>query len=1207
MNLSKGMNKVTTSAVKVIFSGFSAFLLLISTATLAEDIELYISDTIKQTQSRPKVLIVFDTSGSMGWTDKFKPAYNPAIDYGDVYGALPGLTLSSKNYIYYSKGDTSDITPIPDSTVEKRKFIDDINGCNEARLILDLYGTYTGRIREYTFQGNSGRWTEISEITGEDIKLLDCEEDVVKSNNLNGKILNGTVAVSLPAPQNGYPIDGQGTLAAPQYYTPLVVNSNVSWSGQYVTLYTDNYLRWQQNDNITKIDRTRMEVAKESVSNLIKTSPNVDFGLQVFNYNGSDTYSGGRIVHGIQDTDIAAKDLLLKMIKDEVTAYGATPLCETLFEASRYFGGKALFYGNRGSTLVPYKDPNVEKTGGIYKSPFASCSDRVYVVLITDGVPTSDSDANSEIPKIPVAGQDPITTADNFHYRTDHDSNKYYSYLPALAGWLNKNDINTSIDGKQTAEIYTVGFSPGAQDAKLLLDETATRGGGKSFQANDSAELTTALSNVLANLQPSNDTLTSASVASNNFDQTQTLDSVYYAMFQPDRGPRWQGNIKKYKVVDGAQEGSNHKKAINQVTGHFSDDVQSYWSSSVDGDKVKEGGVAEMLSKKTNRVIYSDLGDNHALVKLNYSDASSSEIYKTPAKLAEGLDVTNDEAVITDMLDWIVGIDVDDENDDGKVDDIRLDVFGDPLHSKPVVLNFGGGNIYILVGTNHGVIHMFADDDTANSVDETWAFMPNDFISNIKPLRENYTSADKIYGADGVITSHIVDINGDGVVDSSDGDKVWVFFGFRRGGNKYYAMNVTDPLNPFVMWTIEGGDVGFEELGQTWSQPILTYSKLNASGTVAKPVLVFGGGYATSKDSKGVGGATGPDNLGKAIYMVDAETGTLKWSLSPTGDTPFSGTDSIASSIGVLDSDGDGLTDRLYAGDTGGNVWRVDMPGSDTDKFSVFKLASFGNTETPAKLINDRRFFSEPAIVRAFITETIDSGKIDKDGKPIIVQQEIPYDAILLGSGDITNPIGTDTKDKSFMIKDINIKTQQFLETATSTISAFPDEIVITNLADYTGNPFDQDLTTQERETLSLAVSQLNGWFMDLEQPGEKSTAAALVINNVVNFTSYTPPTLGVNSLSCDLPNGKGWAYAVDLALGTHIYDWEAQDANNRSDRIAFISEQFLGSPTLIVTEKLNPDTGLLEADGNIIVGRKIMPVGFQLQTLRTYLYVTEN
>jgi type IV pilus assembly protein PilY1 len=1190
---------------KLLASSMVIFLLLLSTFSFSEDIELYISETIKQSQTRPKVLVIFDNSGSMGTEEFFKKAYNP----GNNYDALAGLTKRSGKHIYYSKG--GDTTPVPDSPSENRLFLDEINGCKTARDILNQYGIYTGRVREYTFQGNSGRWAEIPDKSGNSIKLLDCEDDVISLNNENGKIKDNTGGiVNLPTPQNGFPVDAFGDQSNPQYYTAQADDSNVSWSGQLITLYTDNYLRWQKNPDIPTEQKSRLEVAKESVTNLINSSPNVDFGLQVFNRNNGRNYrNGGRVVHGIQESTLTSRASLLDIINNNISADTWTPLCETLYEATRYFAGKTIDFGN-DHDVTPYRDQSIEE-GSSYKSPFTSCSDRIYVVLITDGEPTYDIDANDEIFDLPVSGQDTLSTADNYYVGGPSNRDSQYSYLAALAGWIRNNDLNLNLDGKQTAETYTIGFSSGADSAAGLLRETAERGGGKYFKAEDSASLTAALANVLASLEPSNDSLTSASVAANNFDRTETLDSVYYAMFQPDRGPRWQGNLKKYKVVNGKQLGANNVLAVND-DGYFSEDVQSYWSNDKDGDSVNEGGVAEMLRNKGGRKIWSDLGSTDApnkLIKLQYADATSSLAYPTQADLAADLDVSDTDAnkeknQIKDMLNWINGSDVDDVNNNGEyLSEARPDVFGDPLHSKPVVINYGNDDVFIVVGTNHGVLHMFKDDDASNTIDESWAFMPKTFISNIKPLRENFTSADKIYGVDGLITAHIIDNNGDGIVNGAD--KVWLFFGLRRGGNMYYAIDITNPTTPRIMWKIEGGSGDFSELGQTWSQPKVIYSKLNIASGKAKPTLLFGGGYAPSKDAKSVGGKNGADNQGKAIYMVDAETGALVWSLAPTGDTTFTGVDSIPASIGSLDSDGDGYTDRLYAGDTGGNVWRVDMPGTDKSKFSVFKLASLGNGGgTGGTQANDRRFFSEPDIVRAYITETINSGKKDSGGKDIIVQQDIPYDAILIGSGDRTNPISTNNDDKFFMIKDIHIKTQQF---TSSTLPAIPDTIILSDLADYTGNPFDQVLTTQERETLSLEVSLKMGWFIDFEQSGEKNTSKSLVINNVVYFTSYTPPTLGVDSISCNLPNGQGWLYAVDLALGLNKYNWAAEDARNRDDRIAFISEQFLDSPTLIVTDKLDTDTGKVESDGNIIVGRKIMPVGFKLQTLRTYLVIQEN
>ena len=197
------------------------------------------------------------------------------------------------------------------------------------------------------------------------------------------------------------------------------------------------------------------------------------------------------------------------------------------------------------------------------------------------------------------------------------------------------------------------------------------------------------------------------------------------------------------------------------------------------------------------------------------------------------------------------------------------------------------------------------------------------------------------------------------------------------------------------------------------------------------------------------------------------------------------------------------------------------------------------------------------------------------------------------------------------MIKDLFIRTQSLVSGNLPTDLA---TITSADLYDYTNDPFGAftlPYSAQEKsdlEDLQIAVSLKNGWFLDFTQSGEKSSSSAIVINGIAYFTSFTPPSLDPNVVTCELPNGQGWLYAVDLALGTKVYNWSAEDPKNRDDRIAFISEQFLGAPTLIVIpeDDGDPDTDD-DVIGNIIVGRKIIPVGFNLSTLRTSLYITED
>ena len=89
------------------------------------------------------------------------------------------------------------------------------------------------------------------------------------------------------------------------------------------------------------------------------------------------------------------------------------------------------------------------------------------------------------------------------------------------------------------------------------------------------------------------------------------------------------------------------------------------------------------------------------------------------------------------------------------------------------------------------------------------------------------------FGLDGAPIVWVVDNNNNGKIEPSspENDKVYLFFGERRGGRDIYAFDVTpaslltDPnatsgIEPKFLWRIKGGVAGdFAGLGQTWSYP----------------------------------------------------------------------------------------------------------------------------------------------------------------------------------------------------------------------------------------------------------------------------------------------------------------------------------------------------------------------------------------------------
>jgi len=1134
------------------------FIILIfsSLNSYSEDIELYIGNANLRAKTKPQVLLIVDTSGSMTDTQIIKTPY----DHSKEYKTLGEFTDKSRDYLYYVVGTPVDL-PSVDASSENRRFLSSINNCSTAVSRLNKVGFYTGRIKEYTFQGNTGSWQDIPATDGTTISIIDCEDDIsldlahkdkgTAAEHIKNKFM--LVENSLVALPDGYPIDGIGTQIEPVYYDTDVTKVDASWGGDVVTIYTDNYLRWDQgdkyNDGSSDIDignetTTRIAIAQRTLTNLIDSIPSVQFGLQVYNYDvGSDNDQskphGGRIAFGIQEMTASAKSNLLGIIENDLHGSGATPLCESYYEAYRYFAGLPVKYGkqdvdgynsyNGGSYHYkdkPNRDTTIEK-GADYIAPYTGCSNEVFVILITDGKPTNDNAADGFIRALH-SNSIPATTASAV------DGN----FLPALAEYAHSNDINATLPGTQIATLYTVGFSEGATSASRLLKEAASKGGGEYYDATDPTKLGSALQKALSSILAVNTTFTAPSVASNSYDRTESLDSAYYGMFIPNNGARWKGNLKKLKIKDGKQVDRNNKSAVDE-SGSIIDTAKTYWESSTgpDGNNVNIGGVVGMFSEKANntRKVYSDIGTSNALIDLTYDNIVKA---LGNASNVQNLIGAANTIETKEYIKWAVGVDVDDADKDGEVVDYRPDLFGDPLHSKPLAINYGGSkskpDIRIVVGTNAGALHMFKDSGT--EVDESWAFMPQRFFSNIKTLKDNLPASSKVYGIDGKITVHLLDVDGDGSINSS-GDKAWIFFGLRRGGSSYYALDITDPDAPKFMWEVKADNGNFKELAQTWSQPQVGYSSINVSKGIPKPVLIFGAGYSIAKDISGPGSS---DNVGRGIYMLDAQSGALLWSITPAAttdkNTQFAGfTDSIPSRIGVLDGDGDGLIDRLYTGDTGGNVFRIDMPGNDpfskSSPWTAFKLAELGGTTN----LDDRRFFNDPSIVRTFFTDRYEH---TVGTKTTISSKETPYEAILLGSGDRSTPSATDTNDEFFMIQDKNIITQSFLLNATPPAKKIPSAIKYEDLADFTSDPYGSLSTVAEIKALDVIVSKKSGWRYNYESSGEKSTAGAIVLKGVAYFTSFTPGKSGVDS--CALVNGEGALYAIDLYKGTQFFtNWK--------------------------------------------------------------------
>jgi len=303
--------------------------------------------------------------------------------------------------------------------------------------------------------------------------------------------------------------------------------------------------------------------------------------------------------------------------------------------------------------------------------------------------------------------------------------------------------------------------------------------------------------------------------------------------------------------------------------------------------------------------------------------------------------------------------------------------------------------------------------------------------------------------------------------------------GERRGGNRYYALDVTNPLSPTYLWEINPDAVGspFSEMGQSWSTPNIV--KI-AYGAGDKWVAIIGGGYDDGQDN-----ASPPaDDKGRAVYVVDVLNGSIvrRFSVSDAGYSNM--TYSFPSDITRVDINGDGRVDRLYVGDMGGRMWRFEIGDPVPANWS-------------GKII-----FTAPAGAKIFYPPEV---TLEKDSAN--------YEMLFFGTGDREDPKETSRVNRLYAVKDRD--------------PAIP--LTEGNLVDVTVD-------------LLQSSGTPNGWFIRLTNAGEKSLAPPVVFYKAGYFTTFTP-TFGVEGDPCYVGEGTARLYILQYQTGNAVFNLDGDIA----------------------------------------------------------------
>jgi type IV pilus assembly protein PilY1 len=305
-----------------------------------------------------------------------------------------------------------------------------------------------------------------------------------------------------------------------------------------------------------------------------------------------------------------------------------------------------------------------------------------------------------------------------------------------------------------------------------------------------------------------------------------------------------------------------------------------------------------------------------------------------------------------------------------------------------------------------------------------------------------------------------------------------------------------------VLW-----EFSHDDLGYTFSRPAIV--KLNSGDWAA----IFGNGY--NSDPTGDGSAK--------LFIVNLATGEmvrepLETKAGSVENNDCGDVESDCNGLATpatIDTDGDGIVDRVYIGDLKGNMWVFDLSDSNPSNWG----SAYGST-VPAPLFTavDSSGAYQPITTQPRLT--LHSTKKGRASRPNIM--------VYFGTGQYLadEDIGNSEQQSFYAIWDSGTSTtrSQLLEQTITHHSA-------------------RDVRTLSDEQIvyGTADDEHRGWYTDLSTSGERVVVTPLIFGKLVVYSSIIP--------AADLCGSAGdsWLMVHDLVDGGRP-DFIALDVNNDGD-----------------------------------------------------------
>ena len=612
------------------------------------------------------------------------------------------------------------------------------------------------------------------------------------------------------------------------------------------------------------------------------------------------------------------------------------------------------------------------------------------------------------------------------------------AYDPSLVtSCQDSTELNHNING-EGAHYYADSNDPG--EASLS---------GYAFLAQDAVELANSLTTILKYIQEKAYSFTAPTIP---LVRIMDQEMGYISSFIPNDTRFWRGNLKGYTLnPDGTFPVDTDGTPLN---------ANLVWDAIEELNKVSP----------SSRRIYTF--KNNALTEFTYDNITNAD-----------LDVSSDMER-ANLIKHIRGIDSFNTNNSETWtgNEERLWKLGDIFHSNAVVVGSpnkyfeaegysGPGGFYetrknrtkvIIVGSNDGMLHAF---NAATGV-EAWAFIPPSVLKTLKLMLPGNPHAYYVDSSPKVSDVWIYD----NMADTTKGASEWktiLICGLRKGGKQYFALDITDTLNPVFLWEFPSSNdsATLAKVGQSWSEPAIGKVKIehNPGGgnqLYERWVAFIGGGFDPNETK--ANNAT----IGRAFFVIDLKTGNIVWEYSSDALINYPSTDerrymtfSFVAPPTAVDTNADAYVDRVYIGDMAGQMWAFDVSFDSANKTSETLWSAKRLTQPPASNSEKHPVYYQAAVA------------FDEYRKPWVYY----------GTGDREDP--TDTTNPS----------EFFYAVKDDGLGVYPRRE-------------NQELQEISSVNTFIVDPTKKGWYMILEHSAqlvEKVLARPVVFNNIVYFTTY--------------------------------------------------------------------------------------------------------